>query len=159
MKRILLTKGGEALVDDQDHDYLSRWKWYAAKGGKYAARDTRSSNRRRGTLIYMHDVVAARIGMVGTIDHANRDTLDNQRHNLRPATGSQNGANRGPQVNNTSGYKGVTWDKARHRWSASIKVRGQRKNLGRFDNKIEAARAYNQAALKHFGVFAFLNPV
>jgi hypothetical protein len=159
MKRMPLTKGKEALVDNEDYAYLMQWKWHAAKGGKYAARDTRLFDRGRGKVIYMHDVVANRKGLFGKVDHGNRNTLDNQRGNLRRATGSQNGANRGPQVNNTPGYKGVTWDRARQRWLASIKVHGWRINLGRFDDKIEADLAYNEAALKHFGEFAYLNPV
>ncbi len=159
MKHIPLTKGKEALVDDEDYDYLMQWKWYAAVGGKYAGRDVRSSNSRRRNAIYLHDLVARRIGISGKIDHINRNSLDDRRHNLRPASHAQNLANRGPQINNTSGYKGVTWDKARERWFASIKVGGHRINLGRFDDKIEAARVYNEAALKYFGEFAYLNPV
>jgi len=161
MKRIPLTKGKEALVDDQDYSYLMQWKWHAAKGGKYAARDTRSFNRQYGSVVYMHDVLAARNGIAGKIDHANQDTLDNQRQNLRPATGSQNGANRGPQANNTSGYKGVV--QVCQRWRAQIKVKGEFHSLGHFPltdaGKIKAARVYNEAALKHFGEFAVLNPV
>ena len=161
MKRIPLTKGKEALVDDQDYGYLTQWQWHAAKGGKYAARDTRSFNQLRGTVVYMHDVIAARNGMLGKIDHANRNGLDNRQRNLRPATRSQNGANRGPQANNTSGYKGVV--RVRNYWRAQIKVNGRFHSLDHFPpteaGKIAAARAYNRAAIEHFGAFAHLNPV
>ena len=161
MKHIPLTKGKEALVDDEDYEHLMQWKWHAAVRGRYAARDTRSFNRRRGSIVYMHDVVATRVGLSGKIDHANRNTLDNRRHNLRPATGSQNGANRGPQANNTSGYKGVV--RVRGRWRAQIKVNQRFHSLGHFPlteiGKMEAARTYNRAAIQHFGEFAVLNPV
>lgn len=159
MKQIPLTKGMMTLVDDQDYDYLMGWSWYAAKGGKYAARDTRSFDRTCGEIVYMHDVVAARQGLFGRVDHRNRNTLDNQRKNLRLASCSENGANRGPQENNTSGYKGVTWDAERQKWKAQLKKNGRHVLQKRFDCLVDAAIAYNQAALQHFGEFAVLNPV
>lgn len=160
MKTIPLTKGKEAVVDDEDYDYLMQWEWHFA-AGKYAASDTRNASRTVGAYRYMHELVLQRAGFSPTVevDHDDGDGLNNQRLNLRESTHSQNLANRGPQLNNTSGYKGVTWDKARGKWQASIKVRGQRLNLGRFEMKIDAARAYNEAALQHFGEFAYLNPL
>lgn len=159
MKRIPLTKGMEALVDDQDYDYLMQWKWHAAKGGKYAARDTRSFDRAYGEIIYMHNVIATRRGLLGKVDHRNRDTLDNRRENLRSASCSENSANRGPQENNTSGYKSVTWDAARQRWKTQLKKNGRHVFQKRFDDIDDAAKAYNKAALEHFGEFAVLNEV
>lgn len=159
MKRIPLTKGMEALVDDQDYDYLMQWTWHAAKGGKYAARDTRSFDRKHGEIIYMHVVIAQRMGINERVDHENQNGLDNQRHNFRPATRSENGANRGLQVNNISGYKGVCWDCERDKWMAQLKCKGRKVLQKRFDSKIEAAKAYNKAALEHFGEFAVLNEV
>ena len=153
MKKITLTKGKEALVDDQDYEFLMRWKWHAACGGKYAGRRPKSG------AIYMHQLIAKRMGFENIPDHIDGNGLDNRRANLRPATHQLNLANRGPQVNNTSGFKGVTYDKARGKWFASIKVQGKRYNLGRFDDKVEAARVYNKAAKKHFGEFAWLNPI
>jgi hypothetical protein len=61
--------------------------------------------------------------------------------------------------NNTSGFKGVTWDKSRSKWKAHIHIERKIKNLGRFDSPEEAAIAYNEAALKYFGEFAFLNTI
>lgn len=61
--------------------------------------------------------------------------------------------------NNTSGYQGVTWDKERKRWKASIWVEGKLKNLGKFKCRHEAARAYNKAALEFHGESAFLNTI
>ena len=150
MQKIPLTKGKEALVDDQDYDYLMQWKWHAAKGVKYAGR-----NR----SIYMHQVIAERMGFETIADHIDGNGLDNRRENLRPATNQLNQANRGPQVNNTSGFKGVYYDKARDKWRAQIMVHQKQHNLGRFDDKVEAARVYNKAAKKHFGEFAWLNPI
>ena len=142
-------------MDDQDYDHLMQWKWHAAKGGKYAGRRPRSG------AVYMHSVIARRMGMpAGTIpDHRNGDGLDNRRSNLRPATNQTNLMNRGPQVNNTSGFKGVIFDKRSDAWRAQIKVDGRYIYLGCFDSKIEAAEAYNEAATKFFGEFAWLNPI
>lgn len=107
----------------------------------------------------MHQTIGKLMGFPGIADHINNNGFDNRRKNLRPASHQMNLANRGPQVNNTSGYKGVTWDKSRDKWKAQIKVMQKCVFVGRFDDKVEAAKAYNQAAKKHFGEFAWLNPI
>lgn len=91
------------------------------------------------------------------VDHANRNSTDNKAVNLRLATVNQNQRNKKIQKNNTSGYKGVCWDKNRQKWKTHIHVDGKIINLGRFDTKEKAAIAYNEAALKYFGEFAYLN--
>jgi len=91
------------------------------------------------------------------VDHQNRNGLDNQRHNLREATHAQNMQNKLPEKRNTSGYKGV-WPHNGH-WRSGIKVNGQRIHLGVFTDPIEAARAYDEAAIEHFGEFACTNDI
>lgn len=93
------------------------------------------------------------------IDHINGDGLDNRKCNLRICTNSQNNANKGKQKNNKSGYKGVSWDKTRNKWKADIMVNKKTIYLGRFNVINDAARAYNNAAVKYFGEFARLNDV
>jgi gluconate kinase len=93
--------------------------------------------------------------MASHIDHIDRNRLNCQRNNLRPATNSQNLANRGKNRNNTSGYKGVTWDKERRKWLAQIEVRGRNRCLGRYDDKEEAHVAYCVALRKHFAEYAY----
>jgi hypothetical protein len=88
------------------------------------------------------------------VDHINMDKLDNRKENMRLATQSQNMANRGPQKNNTSGYKGVSWDKARKKWSSCIKVHGVIIHLGRFVCPVAASEAYTKASIQYFGDFA-----
>ena len=90
-------------------------------------------------------------------EHENCITLDNRRFNLRVASGSQNQANRPASKRSTSGYKGVSWYRNRDKWQASIQKNGKKTNLGYFSDKVEAARAYDKAALEMFGEFARLN--
>ena len=80
------------------------------------------------------------------IDHIDGNPSNNAIENLRPATHSQNQHNVGKRKNNTSGYKGVNWDKALKKWRAKIRINGKRKHLGYFDCPKEAHSAYCQAA-------------
>lgn len=90
------------------------------------------------------------------IDHVNCIRDDNRIENLREATNQQNGMNSSSQFG-TSQYKGVCWDKHRNKWQAQIGINGKLKKLGRFEIEIEAARAYDRAAIEHFGIYAKLN--
>lgn len=91
------------------------------------------------------------------LDHINMVKTDNRICNLREASNSQNHQNSGLSKANTSGYKGVCFNKARMMWDANIKHNGKRKFLGRFENKECAAKAYDKAAIKIFGAFARIN--
>lgn len=88
------------------------------------------------------------------VDHRNGVRDDNRRDNLRAATRSQNSMNRGPARTNTSGRKGVTWNKHSKKWMASIKAGGRGKTLGHFGDLDAAAQAYQQAAVQFHGEFA-----
>ena len=88
-----------------------------------------------------------------SVDHKDRNSLNNQRENLRIANESQNGANTGLRANSTSGLKGVCWDKWTSRWMVSV----GHKYIGRFDTPEEAARAYDVKAKEMFGEFASTN--
>jgi len=90
------------------------------------------------------------------IDHKNFDTLDNTRGNLRVCTKSQNAAN-SVSRGGASVHKGVYWNKQRKRWYSKITHDYRQIFLGYFDDEIDAAQAYDKAALKHFGEFARLN--
>ena len=154
-RQILLTQGQIALIDDQDYELVSRYRWYAkwdkSTQGFYAIRNTPTVNGKR-TTVRMHTFL-----MGGATDHVNHDTLDNRRRNLRLATKSQNGANRRINRNNSSGYRGVHWDRRNKRWRASISHDGHRRSLGYFDDLKNAAQAYDNAARVLFGEFAYLN--
>lgn len=93
---------------------------------------------------------------VKELDHINRIRNDNRIENLRPCNHSQNLGNSRPRVRE---YKGVTFCKATNKWKAQITMNNKAKNLGRYEDIKDAARAYNYAAKLHFGEFAYLNNV
>lgn len=89
------------------------------------------------------------------LDHIDMDRTNNALSNLRQANKSTNGANRGTNKNNTSGFKGVHYFRAG--FVARIKVKRKYIHLGVFTTKEDAAKAYDIAALEHFGSFAITN--
>lgn len=91
------------------------------------------------------------------VDHINRVKSDNRWFNLRIANRSQNNGNEGLRTTNTSGRKGVVWDKDRRKWRAQIGVGGKVRNLGRFDKIEDAAAAYDKAAMEGYGEYAVTN--
>lgn len=145
-KKIKLTQGFYSEVDDDLFEFLNQWRWHKHK--KYAARSE------RGKLIFMHNVVGNPPDGL-EIDHIDNNGLNNTRKNLRSATRQQNCANRIKSTRNTSGYIGVTkFDK---KWRAQIETCGHHISLGLWDNPIDAALAYNNAAQKLFGEYACVN--
>lgn len=162
MKRIPLTQGKEALVDDQDYEYLMRWRWHAArsrdKGLFYGGRTDYSTGHKR--TVFIHQEVARRAGMVpGHYDHRDGNGLDDRRSNLRLADGFENQSNRGPNRNNKAGPKGVYFEAFTGRYRAELMARGRRYKSRRFHTIVEATKAYNKLALEHHGEFAWLNPI
>jgi hypothetical protein len=156
MKEIPLTQEKFALVDDEDYEFLMQWKWYFE--GRYA----RATNKQILPIKskYMHRLIMRNIALNGeSIDHINGDKMDNRKSNLRVCDKSKNMMNKGALKNNKSGFKGVHFDKTRGKYKVSIGFDGKTKCIGRYDDIIEAARAYNEAALKYHGEFAHLNDV
>lgn len=158
MKRIPLTQGQFALVDDEDYDFLMKWKWYALKGKNtfYAVRDIQIDKKKK--TIWLHRVIM-NIPEGMFTDHKDHDGCNNQRYNLRNCTKSQNNRNRKKVEGCSSKFKGSCWNKRAKSWFAYIKVGPKLKSLGYFKNEIEAALAYNIAAKELFKEFAELNEV
>lgn len=91
------------------------------------------------------------------IDHINGDKLDARRSNLREATRSQNGANRIPKKSSSSKFMGVAWYSLSGKWRTQITFEGKVRHVGYFTNEVDAAKAYDAAALKYHGEFARIN--
>lgn len=150
MKKISLTKGLFATVDDEDFNYLNQWKWYANKcGSKYRVMRKTGSYK----LLYMHRFIL-KASQNMQVDHINGDSLDNRRSNLRLATNAQNSANR-KTIKSLIGYRGVT--RNGYNYSASITVNRKHIHLGTFSTAIEAAKVYDRNAILNFGEYACLN--
>ena len=146
--------GSLSLVSAEDYDFLNKFNWTENPRGHLVRND-------RGKVLMIHRVIAERMGLDLScmIDHEDRNKLNNQRYNLRRANDSQNQYNSGKQCNNTSGYKGVTWDKHNRRWLSRIRFtdnNGQqrRKHLGSFLSPEAAGEAYAHAANQLHGEFA-----
>lgn len=153
-KKIKLTQRQHTLVDEADYEHLNQFKWHYTADG-YAARRDKAQNWK---YVYMHRVITNPIEKL-EVDHINGDKLDNRRSNLRTCSKSQNGANKTKQSNNTSGYKGVTWNRRDKLWLARININRKSFHLGVYIDKNDAARAYNRAAVEYHGKFAKLNNV
>ncbi|HEY1248462.1 MAG TPA: AP2/ERF family transcription factor [Nitrososphaera sp.] len=154
MKEIPLTRGEVALVDDEDYDWLMQWKWHYTSNGYAARRDGKY-----GPIILMHrQILGLEPGDKTQSDHIDRDKVNNQRFNLRIASNRQNSMNTSTRkiLFRSSEYKGVTQYRD-GRWMARIMVNYQQIFLGYFNTEEEAARAYDEAAIRYFGEYAYLN--
>ncbi len=153
--QIQLTQGQVTTVDPKEYARLSQFKWHAwwNVNGKcfYAVRTLELDGKK--TTSYMHrEIMRAPKGV--QVDHEDHDTLNNQRYNLRCASCSENGCNRGKQINNKSGFKGVRWHTRDKCWMAAIKIHQKYKHLGTFASAEDAFEAYKQAARTLHGEFA-----
>lgn len=155
MKRIPLTQGQFALVDDADFEKVGRVKWSAMKvknGNFYAVRNVTGGGKR--TMLLLH----CEILEIKGVDHLDGNGLNCCRENLRPATTKQNAQGfRHKSLGVSSRFRGVCWYKKYSKWLSQIML--DRKNffLGYFLCEEAAARAYDSAAKKLFGEFARLN--
>jgi hypothetical protein len=156
MKTIVISSGEIALVDDDDYEALSQYKWtlQVNRNNRYAARWKVVG--KRTYKIFMHRSIM-NFPEGSEIDHINHNGLDNRKENLRLTHKSGNQQNARIRRDNKSGYKGVRWYKRDKRWQSSIMVDYKAIHLGYFDDPKAAAFAYNQAAIRYFGENAFQN--
>jgi AP2 domain/HNH endonuclease len=145
-----------AIVDEEDYPLVAphRWGVHKAKTTFYAVAVVRNGSQWRNLRMHRFIMGAPSNRFV---DHANRNGLDNQKQNLRICTNTQNMQNQRKQERGMNHYKGVWWIERDRRWRAGICINGKRTNLGRFATEIEAARAYDAAAVEAFGEFARTN--
>jgi hypothetical protein len=157
-KELPLSQGRVAIVDDEDYEYLSQWKWcynngYASRG--LTAAEKRESGRKSGKVLMHREIMGHPKGMM--IDHINGNGVNNQRSNLRICSTEENAKNQRIQRNNTSGFKGVSWIKRDKKWRAVIYYNGKLRILGTFQIKEEAADAYDRAACELYRDYALPN--
>lgn len=153
MKSIKLTDGRTALLDDSDYQKLKLFNWHAKKCNS-VIRERRINGKK--IIIFLHrEIMNAPSRM--EVDHRNGDRLDNRKENLRLCSRAENNMNRPKQKNNTSGFKGVVWHKHNKKWLAQIGINRIKKAIGYFDDIKEAAKAYDESAIKYHGKFARLN--
>lgn len=148
MREILLANSrGIALADDADFEDLMQYRWIHVHGYAYRCEGRKT--------VMMHRHILGVTDRRVSVDHIDANKLNNTRSNLRLCNQSQNCANnRKKKGTSTSLYKGVIYDARRGLWRAEIKVNYRAMHLGRFSTEVEAAMAYDAAAILHFGEFA-----
>lgn len=154
--------GRVARIDDGDYDLVMQHRWYVKETparpgnrgiGPYARTVIGNPGSGPGRVVLMHKMIT---GWPRT-DHHDHDGLNNQRYNLRPVTDQQNHFNRRPDVDTSSRFKGISWSKQQRFWIAQIMVSRQPFRLGSFASEIDAAMAYDVAAIEKMGEYACLN--
>lgn len=152
--KIPLTKGKYAIIDPDDYELVSQYKWHAwySSGNWYARTNywIKKDGKLKCVSLLMHRLILNPPPDL-TVDHINGDGLDNRRSNLRCATHAENVRNR-HKAWGASKYKGVRKD--RKKWRASIRKDKKDYFLGNFYNQISAALTYDKAAIEMFGDFA-----
>lgn len=157
MRRIKLTQGKHALIDDCDYPIVSQYKWHAHKTPDgpnqiWYAKTNILINGKRIT-VRLHQLLTG----FKLVDHKNRNGLDNQRKNFRTCTPTQNQWNRAKRSGCKNRFKGITKSSNPKKWCAQITRNGKPIYLGSFNSAIEAARAYDKASKRFFGSFAVTN--
>jgi len=152
MKKIELTKGYSAIVDDEDYEKLiDMGSWYAVVTNTNAyACVKKQENYIRVTYCMHRIVMSAQEGL--EVDHINHNGCDNRKENLRLCSRRDNSKNIILGSNNTSGVRGVSYSKAAKKWQSTIKVCGERIHLGWFFSFEEAANTRKEAE-KKYGYF------
>jgi len=158
-RRIRMSLPRYAKVNPADYKKLRKYEWLVRKGtnSSYAYRRLRRGKGKKSSLIYMHqEIIDVPAGMV--IDHINYDGMDNRSKNLRAATLAQNICHRKKRSGaKHSKYKGLCWKKKDRRWETRIGLGKKQIHIGSYRSEIDAAKAYDTAAIKYHGQFASLN--
>lgn len=155
-KKLPLTQGLYAIVDYDDFEFLSQFKWHALKlDGGY-----RAATRRNKKTLYLHRFLMGEPNGI-MVDHIDGDPLNNQRNNLRLCSQAENQRNCKKHKDNKSGFKGVHYanDRSLKKWVSQISFNKKVIVLGRFNNPEDAARAYDIGAKKYHKEFAYLNNI
>ena len=155
-RKIPLTRNKVTLVDERDFKDLNQFKWSVNLSRKmwYATRRAKGPDGMWNIQVMMHHQIIGKPKKGLEVDHINGNSLDNRRKNLRICTKSENQWNRKINNNSTTRVKGVHQIKKTGKFQARAQVHGKRINLGFFDSKKDAGRAYRVFAVKNFKEFA-----
>jgi len=159
MKRITLTQGMAAIIDDDDYELVRHYRWRVKKGRNthYALTSIQNSNKKDSTMFMHRLILQLSPEDEQQCDHIDGDGLNNQKKNLRIVTCQQNHFNRQSHSNTSSRFKGVSWHKSRNKYEAKIYVNKRNISLGQFDDETQAARMYDRVAIAERGEFARTN--
>lgn len=143
-----------AIIDAEDVEKVKEYKWHVCKKSYVSAHIETNGQKYLSVVIMGFDSKKD-----STIDHKDRNPLNNQKYNLRLCTQAQNCQNKGNRRDNKSGHKGVFWDKERKKWRAEVQAAGKKVFNKRFESKTQAIIAYNNVASKYHSEFACFNPL
>lgn len=154
-KKLKLPGDQVCLVDTEDFELVSKYKWTLLNSNGFYARTGTSGN----SLLMHRLILKAPKNMI--VDHVNHNGLDNRKKNLRICSHIENCRNQKKRADSTYNFKGIqrTKNKKKEVWFSRIKHNGKEIYLGVFNSEIKAARAYNKAAKKYHGRFAYLNKI
>lgn len=141
----------EFMFDKADLEVVEKHTWFIHKHG-YPTTEV------NGKMIKLHRMLLNPSSME-QVDHIDLNRKNNCRQNLRVVMHMQNMQNKSLFASNTSGYKGVSWMKNRHKFRAYICINNKLKSLGDYNSAEEAAQVYNINAMKYYGEYARLNPI
>lgn len=156
MKKIPIgenAKYGYAIVDDDDYESLSKYRW--GINGLGTGRHHLYARRCKGygksaQSFLMHREILNVTDRNIFVDHINHNCMDNRKENLRVCTHSQNMMNSKIHIDNKSGYKGVYWHKTNKRWVSRINIKKKPIDIGYFDDKMSASKAFGEFANLNF---------
>lgn len=159
MREIKVKHGGDfliAIVDDDDYEELSKYKWRGTYkvGEKPYARThiwDKISKKRKDLIMHRHIMRVTDPNI--KVDHINRNTLDNRKENLRLCSTAENCRNKSTVSRNKTGYRNVSFNKACKKWKVEIKHNNKKVYYGYFDCPIEAAKVADSAMIDLYGEF------
>jgi hypothetical protein len=159
MIEIQLSNGYKTIIDNEDYEKVKKYTWYAKYDSKGFAKYVSHNYRENGKLysLKLHRFILNVCDSKVEVDHIDHNGFNNQKSNLRICSHIQNSRNRIMYKNKIVPYKGVSIRKENKKYRSRIRVNKKLINLGEYSNSVDAAKAYNEAAIKYFGEFACLN--
>ncbi len=136
-------------IDKSFKNIISSYSWSLDSNGYVVT-------YKNGKQIYLHRLIMSPKNNE-RVDHINHNLLDNTKKNLRICNQAQNQWNRIKKIPTKSKYKGLSWDRTRNKWKVYVEKYRKRYYIGIFKDELDAAKAYDNAAVKYFGEFAKTN--